>query len=1143
MIRRPHYMWWLLMIGIAGFIFYQLKSPKVFPSASIDLSIPRSRIQAISDGWHEKLGYTKKNTIDSTIFTIDDDAKTFLEYELGAAKANDLMREHIPVWYWNSRSCVPLKQEEFQTWLSPKGRLDAFEHSIENDRKLPSMKHDEAREKAIEFVEKTAGVSLAHYKMVEEGSVSQPGRIDQEFVWEDTDESFKGARLRVHVYISGNIITTYNHFLHVPEEWTRRFAKLRSYNDALENFATIFYYAIDAGAFFVFLWALASGTLRWRFALIVALLYGAIACADSINSLPESIHEYDTSVPWSGFQLNFIFNTLRSGIEHFVQTLVLVGAAEAIYRLMKPGDIALENCFTKIGLRTKQTVDNIWAGFSTFGMHLGWVVVFYLAGRNFGFWSPLDVDSADTLSSVAPFFSAMETGWSAGLAEEMMYRVLGLAAFKKIFRNFWVANLLQAAAWGFMHSNYPQEPPYARGLELTVAGLVYGFILRRFGLLACFFSHNLVDTFMGIGCLLSSANPALQASAFIALAPFVGITIAAIIYIRKEGLTEPHTDEAISNQALTPKKESLMTVASEIVPKGYLYRPLTARARLLLALLTVASVCVSAFLRIPVVGGHTQLKVSRDQAIKIATAYMQQHGVKTDDLTTVAWLGRALDGEEMQYSFENQGRAKTDMLAMTPERPLWWQVRFFKPLVETEYKVVLDQNGVPLSFALDEPEEGPGEKPTKEVAQNRVEEFLRTQHPEIVPFELDDVTEQKRDARLDYTFHFRVPRYQVGDARYVIEVHCIGGKVSGYDTGWSLPDKWKFKRQITSLREQICQILLWVLGLACVVPILIWARGVLRSGAIAWKPAILIGTAMALVTVFANLNDLVPGFYQEYSTKDPLVSFYVAQGVTQLVSAMFAFATMTLAAAFGLGALRLLLPDTSVSAILKSTFSPVDRSEIWSHKHLWVDAVLVGYAVGLGDRALGILGAALHAKFSPAVSIAPLDQLSGYANLFDPTIGAVLEAIPHGLYFVFITACIVGIRMKYLRNFKQYALFGLVVGVVTISTYKYWQDAVIDLVAFLISLVLAWVFVARFAKENLLAYFLAGVSGSSIAALRLLTRYGDGLFSQDCIGIAVVMLAPIVYALLRNVGGKGGTSAAQVAPPEPVPDLSEPSPS
>ncbi len=525
----------------------------------------------------------------------------------------------------------------------------------------------------------------------------------------------------------------------------------------------------------------------------------------------------------------------------FLSTLILVGSGEAIYRMMKPHDIALEKLFTPAGLRSKSTIENIVVGLALFGLHLGWISLYYLAGRKLGFWSPLEVDNAESLSSLLPFFSAMEVGWSAGLSEEFAYRIIGLAAFKKIVRNFWVANFLQAAAWAFMHSNYPQEPPYARGVELTVVGFVYGAVLQRFGIMACFFSHNLLDTYMGIAPLLSSHIKGLQASAFIALVPFALYLAAAVWLVRKRGFTSDEERQPLLNQSLTVEREPPAEVVAKTLHSGYLYTPLSSKLRVALALVTAFSMCVCAFISFPVISQHVQVEIGRDEAIKRARKCLVEHGVNQQDLSVVAWLGKALSSEEMQYVYETAHEPVADKLSMSPERPLWWSIRFFKPQVQEEFLVVLDQKGNLMSFTLSEPETAPGESESQEEAQKRVEKFLVSTHPEIVPFKFEDATEQKREHRKDYLFRYSVPKYKVGEARYMVSVDCIGGRVSGYDTSWNLPDDWVWQRSLTSLREQIFSSLIWVFGIGFLIALLLWGRGVLESRAIIWRPAIFVG--------------------------------------------------------------------------------------------------------------------------------------------------------------------------------------------------------------------------------------------------------------------------------------------------------------
>ncbi len=143
------------------------------------------------------------------------------------------MRTQIPVWYWSSRICKPLKQDEFVSSIGTQGKLFAFENTVPNDRALPSLSIDEARSTALAFAKEEGGIDMSKYRSIEEGSVKQKGRTDYDFTWEDTAHEYHGAKERVHAYVSGNQLTSFNHFLNVPEAWTRKFTQLRSYNDAL----------------------------------------------------------------------------------------------------------------------------------------------------------------------------------------------------------------------------------------------------------------------------------------------------------------------------------------------------------------------------------------------------------------------------------------------------------------------------------------------------------------------------------------------------------------------------------------------------------------------------------------------------------------------------------------------------------------------------------------------------------------------------------------------------------------------------------------------------------------------------------------------------------------------------------------------
>jgi Type II CAAX prenyl endopeptidase Rce1-like len=1207
-VNKRHYIWCLAILGLIGFCFYLQKSPQVFPTASIEIKLSKAEISKSSEQWASRLGYHETKPIESTTFAYDDDGKTFLEYELGSTEANALMKQTIPIWYWTTRFCKPLKQEEFSCWISPDGRLAAFDHGLENDRELPKSTHQAAQKMAETFLSDDAKTSLDGYKLIEQATIAQPHRTDHNFTWEDTRQEWHGAKLRTHVYVSGNMVTSYNHYLHVPDIWTRKFSKLRSYNDALADAASIFYVALNTGSFFIFIWAFANSFIRWRFALFVATFYAAITALEAVNGLPSQMHSYDTSMPFAGFKLSLVMATITSALHTFVQIFVLTAAAEALYRRFFPEKMAMEKIFSRVGLRTQSTLNGIITGTSAFGTHLGWIVLFYLAGRPLGLWCPLEVQNAESLSSTFPFFSALNVGFSASLTEEFTYRVIGLIAFQRLVKNFWLANLLQAAAWAFMHSNYPQEPPYARGVELTVVGFFYGTILRYFGILPCIFSHNLIDTFLGLEPLFSSTVPALRISAFFGLVPFVGLAAVAVALrlakpkvdrvkvapLVKSGaipgssseaiigssteagatsgsaadagetsgsvgaaITESSTEgEAItgsaaefdsdefevaqiSNRALTPMEvPAAIVVAEELAPQSFHYQPLKSPMRLLLAVLAAAFTAVQFFYFVPAVGQSALLTVSRETAVAQAKQYLEAHDVFLYGYSDTASLVKGIDDEEMQYIFEKDPK-RLEELSAVPERPLIWRIRFFKSLVQEEYLVLLDSRGKMLSMGLTEPDDAAGANLKEEEAQKKVQAFLDKEHKEIKPYEFDDTTEQKRDARTDYTVHFKVPKYKVAEAEYRITSDCVGDKVSGYDHSWILPDKWKFDREKKHLREEICKGIVVCLYLVFAIALVWWAKGVLRSQAIAWRPAIVLGLIIGSFNLVQTANGF-PDFFTEYTTVTPLINFFVSLGVETFKGATSSIAMYAAMAAFGLGALRLLLPTTTVASILKTTFLPSDSAEKAASLNIWFDATIIGFAVGLGQRVVWIAMGRLRSEISPTISMAPLDALCGLVNVINPSVSTVLDAIARGVTLVFAAAIMVGIYMRYLRHGRTYVLFALIVSFILPSQDRFWQDYIVDVANYLITFGIAYVLVTKLARENLLAYFLAGFISTIVGSMRVLMKHAAGLYFDDLVFMTALVMAPAVYVIYKRTnrpkflgGGKPKSARTDTAIDEP----------
>lgn len=94
----------------------------------------------------------------------------------------------------------------------------------------------------------------------------------------------------------------------------------------------------------------------------------------------------------------------------------------------------------------------------------------------------------------------------AAVSEEFLSRFFSIPFLKKYLKWTPAALVVPAAIWAFGHSNYPVYPVYVRGIELTVAGVLFGILFIRYGIVDCIIAHYVIDAVM-IGLpLLRSGN-------------------------------------------------------------------------------------------------------------------------------------------------------------------------------------------------------------------------------------------------------------------------------------------------------------------------------------------------------------------------------------------------------------------------------------------------------------------------------------------------------------------------------------------------------------------------------------------------------------------------------------------------------------
>jgi uncharacterized membrane protein len=124
---------WIL-IGLIGAAVAFKYFFVAFPEASVDFRVSRAAAVDVARTFLTAQGFKPQDYISSIIFRVDDDAKTYLERQVGLERANRLMASEVTVWYWSVRFFRPRQEEEFRVRVSPAGRPVGFTHVVEEAR-------------------------------------------------------------------------------------------------------------------------------------------------------------------------------------------------------------------------------------------------------------------------------------------------------------------------------------------------------------------------------------------------------------------------------------------------------------------------------------------------------------------------------------------------------------------------------------------------------------------------------------------------------------------------------------------------------------------------------------------------------------------------------------------------------------------------------------------------------------------------------------------------------------------------------------------------------------------------------------------------------------------------------------------------
>src|SRR5207253_1503600 len=280
---------------------------------------------------------------------------------------------------------------------------------------------------------------------------------------------------------------------------------------------------------------------------------------------------YDTHDSYASFVVLRLGIALLSALGTALMVTLVLPGGEPLYRSYQPNRMQLSKAFTMRGLRSREFFSSAVVGLALAAGHIGFIVAFYLVGSRFGVWAPQDLNYSDAVNTTFPWIAGVAIGLMASTSEEFLFRLFAIPFVERVTKSRVLAVILPAFSWSFLHSAYPQEPGYIRGIEVGIIGVVAGMVMLRWGILATLIWHYTVDASL-VGMLLIRSNSLYFkiSGVVVGAAALAPLALACISYLTRGGF---ETAEDLLNRAAPAPEIDLTSepaaATSEVQSSGY----------------------------------------------------------------------------------------------------------------------------------------------------------------------------------------------------------------------------------------------------------------------------------------------------------------------------------------------------------------------------------------------------------------------------------------------------------------------------------------------------------------------------------------------------------------------------------------------
>jgi membrane protease YdiL (CAAX protease family) len=917
--KRALILW--VICGVLGLLFAQRYFFRAFPEAAVDFKVSRTDAQQRAKNFVQGLDENLDGYQSTITFQVDDNAKTYLERELGLQKANRLMSSELNIWFWEVRFFKPQQEEEYQVRVSPAGKVVAYNHKIEEARAAKSLSREEALSAATQFLESKLGTNLENWNFLPEeaNSETRPDRLDWSFTWERKNFKAKDAPYRLEVGLQGDHIGSTLEFLQVPEAWTRSYQHLRSTNIFYNQIALIPYGFLLVAALWLGVSLMRQDKTSWGAALKVGALVAVLFFLMQVNDWNSIRAGYDTHQAYSSFVAGQLAKLLLEALATGLMVTLVLPGGEPLYRASQSARLRLYQAFSRRGIRSKEFFSSSVVGISMAAAHMGFIVAFYMIGSKFGVWAPQDLSYSDVVNTSFPWIAGVAIGVMAATSEEFLFRLFAIPFLEKMTGSRILAVILPAFFWSFLHSAYPQEPGYIRGIEVGLIGILAGIVMLRWGILATLIWHYTVDASLVGMLLIRSDNLYFKISGVVVgLAAVAPLAWSGISYLAR-GSFEAVDDLLNGAEPVGEISLERQTVATETTLTSRRYDPLATGTIGFLALCAILGGALAFTLKHEKIGDYLRLSVDNRMAVSRADAVMREHGLDPNSFRKAAQFVDATNPVANEYLRRRLSIAQINKIYAERVPGALWRVRYFRDSQPEEYAIVLKPDGFLHAFRHTLAEAAKGANLSKEEAQSIAERFLREKRQiDLGAWKLVEANSDKRPNRTDHTLTWQQiapldpetagAKDSADHAFARMDVQVLGDEPANYRTYVKIPEEFTRKQEELSLPRMLFTIGKYTLYLGLVVSVFVFYFKRLRAqpaGTVPWRRLTLWSVAgfVAFLLSFL-LGKGIPALLAQYPTALSLRMFFAttAVGIFLLASVLVGGLVLLFGLAWSFGA-------------------------------------------------------------------------------------------------------------------------------------------------------------------------------------------------------------------------------------------------